>query len=41
MLTIRSESPGLGKTLTAEAVAEHLRSPLYSVRRFLNSVWLR
>ena len=26
-----SGDPGLGKTLTAEAVAEHLKRPLYSV----------
>lgn len=27
-----SGDPGLGKTLTAEAAAEHLKRPLYSVR---------
>lgn len=27
-----SGTPGVGKTLTAEAVSEHLQRPLYSVR---------
>jgi len=30
-LTCESGRPGLGKTLTAEAVAEHMKRPLYSV----------
>jgi MoxR-like ATPase len=30
-LTCESGLPGLGKTLTAEAVAELLKRPLYSV----------
>ena len=29
-----SGTPGAGKTLTAEAVSEHLQRPLYSVRTF-------
>jgi Cdc6-like AAA superfamily ATPase len=32
MLTWKSGPPGVGKTLTAEAVSEHLKRPLYSVR---------
>lgn len=39
MLTIPSRPPAKRETLTAEAVAENLRSPLYSVRRFLDGVW--
>ena len=29
---LSSGDPGLGKTLTAEAAAEYLKRPLYSVR---------
>ena len=31
LLTGKSGPPGVGKTLTAEAVSEHLKKPLYSV----------
>ena len=31
LLTWKSGPPGVGKTLTAEAVSEHLKRPLYSV----------